>query len=356
MSVRPRGPALTPTRVRCRQGRGRIHCGRRAADSVTRRQPSRGSRIGPNDRPRRDDTARIGNLSSRGDLVADAKTTRSRPRSPTNRWTSGSGPAGRATHESPTRAARCGWRWRGPIRRQQARRRRSSSWPAICPPSWSGWTPIGCWRRRARRCAISSAEIAQTRRVRAVGEMASGIVHDFNNCLTTILGFAELALGAARGSDPFYTDLTTIRTAALDAAALVRRLQTLGRPQGERARSARSRPRGDRRAPCRGWRSRAGRGRAVRRRDVRDRGRRAAGAAGLRRRRGNPRAAAQSAVQRRRRDAVGRPHHASRPRAARTAGADSVADEGVGMTRGSAGAAVRAVLHDEGRTRLRARA
>jgi signal transduction histidine kinase/CheY-like chemotaxis protein len=75
-------------------------------------------------------------------------------------------------------------------------------------------------------------EIAQTRRVRALGEMASGIVHDFNNCLTTILGYTELALGPLEQMDGFYNDLSTIRTAALDAAALVRRLQTMSRPQG----------------------------------------------------------------------------------------------------------------------------
>jgi CheY-like chemotaxis protein len=73
-------------------------------------------------------------------------------------------------------------------------------------------------------------EIAQTRRVRALGEMASGIVHDFNNCLTTILGFTELSLGPLEEKDAHYEDLSTIRTAALDAAALVRRLQALSRP------------------------------------------------------------------------------------------------------------------------------
>jgi signal transduction histidine kinase/ActR/RegA family two-component response regulator len=68
-------------------------------------------------------------------------------------------------------------------------------------------------------------QITRTRRVRALGELASGIVHDFNNCLTTILGFTELSLGPLEESDAFFDDLSTIRTAALDAAALVRRLQ-----------------------------------------------------------------------------------------------------------------------------------
>jgi signal transduction histidine kinase len=72
-------------------------------------------------------------------------------------------------------------------------------------------------------------QILRTRRVRALGEMASGVVHDFNNCLTSILGYTELALGPLEEGDAFFSDLSSIRTSALDAAALVRRLQSLGR-------------------------------------------------------------------------------------------------------------------------------
>jgi signal transduction histidine kinase len=86
-----------------------------------------------------------------------------------------------------------------------------------------------------RLTAASSAlleaddQILRTRRVRALGEMASGVVHDFNNCLTSILGFTEIALGPLDEGDAFYNDLNGIRTSALDAAALVRRLQSCGR-------------------------------------------------------------------------------------------------------------------------------
>jgi len=72
-------------------------------------------------------------------------------------------------------------------------------------------------------------QLLRTRRVRALGEMASGVVHDFNNYLMSILGFAELALGPLDEGDAFYNDLNGIRTSALDAAALVRRLQSFGR-------------------------------------------------------------------------------------------------------------------------------
>src|SRR5262249_43174568 len=75
----------------------------------------------------------------------------------------------------------------------------------------------------------AAAQIARTRRARAVGEMALGIAHDFNNCLTTILGFTELALGPLSEADPYYTDLATIRMAALDAARIVKRFNAVGR-------------------------------------------------------------------------------------------------------------------------------
>jgi signal transduction histidine kinase len=93
-------------------------------------------------------------------------------------------------------------------------------------------------RRLARaQAAVDSvdAQIARARRVSTIGELASGIVHDFNNSLTTILGWTELALGPLGQSDPFFKDLMMIRTATLDAAALVRRLRALSQPAGSAA-------------------------------------------------------------------------------------------------------------------------
>jgi signal transduction histidine kinase len=79
----------------------------------------------------------------------------------------------------------------------------------------------------------AQTQIALTRRARVVGELASGIVHDFNNCLTTVIGFTELALGALDETSTCHADLKTIRLAAMDAATLVKRLQTMGRGSDE---------------------------------------------------------------------------------------------------------------------------
>jgi signal transduction histidine kinase len=65
--------------------------------------------------------------------------------------------------------------------------------------------------------------------VNSLGQVASGVAHDFNNSLTTILGLSDWLLHELPPDTPFYADLDTIRTAAQDAAAMVRRLQMFGR-------------------------------------------------------------------------------------------------------------------------------
>jgi PAS domain S-box-containing protein len=70
--------------------------------------------------------------------------------------------------------------------------------------------------------------IVQRERMHALGKMASGIVHDFNNLLAPILGFTELLLTVPdllQDGDRVSTYLQKIRTAATDGAAVVSRLR-----------------------------------------------------------------------------------------------------------------------------------
>lgn len=70
--------------------------------------------------------------------------------------------------------------------------------------------------------------IVQRERMHALGKMASGIVHDFNNLLAPILGFTELLLtipDLLRDTDKVTLYLQKIRTAANDGAAVVSRLR-----------------------------------------------------------------------------------------------------------------------------------
>lgn len=75
--------------------------------------------------------------------------------------------------------------------------------------------------------------MVQSESLRALGEMASGVAHDFNNMLSVILGRAQLALGITK--DPrMVRDLRIIEQSALDGAKTVRRLQDFARVRVDR--------------------------------------------------------------------------------------------------------------------------
>jgi signal transduction histidine kinase len=91
---------------------------------------------------------------------------------------------------------------------------------------------------RARMDAQRSAEnrLVQAAKLAAVGEMAAGIAHELNNPLTSVTGFAELALEATPKESETYEDLEMVRREALRARDVVRRLLDFAR-QSESARS-----------------------------------------------------------------------------------------------------------------------
>jgi PAS domain S-box-containing protein len=70
--------------------------------------------------------------------------------------------------------------------------------------------------------------VAQADKLRALGQLASGVAHDFNNALTAILGRAQLMRRQVH-DDALVHNLDVIQTAAEDAAATVRRIQTFAR-------------------------------------------------------------------------------------------------------------------------------
>lgn len=74
-----------------------------------------------------------------------------------------------------------------------------------------------------------AAEIAaHTDKLHAVGQMASGVAHDFNNVLATILGRTQLLKRLAE-NEQLRRGLEIIETAALDGAATARRIQNFAR-------------------------------------------------------------------------------------------------------------------------------
>ncbi|HKJ69936.1 MAG TPA: ATP-binding protein [bacterium] len=73
-------------------------------------------------------------------------------------------------------------------------------------------------------------ETAQTRKLLALGQMASGLAHDFNNRLTVILGRVQLL--KSRTTDPeVRSSLRTIEAAAFDSTDIIQRLQDFTRAQ-----------------------------------------------------------------------------------------------------------------------------
>jgi len=75
--------------------------------------------------------------------------------------------------------------------------------------------------------------VVQQERLRALGEMVTGVAHDFNNALSMILGYAELLQHECRkhvAADKFVDYAHTIVTASLDAAEIVNRLREFHRP------------------------------------------------------------------------------------------------------------------------------
>ncbi len=76
--------------------------------------------------------------------------------------------------------------------------------------------------------------IRQAEKLRALGEMAGGVAHDFNNILSVVLGRAQLALADVK-DEKARRSIEIIEQTALDAAVMVRRLREVAVVKGERS-------------------------------------------------------------------------------------------------------------------------
>jgi nitrogen-specific signal transduction histidine kinase/ActR/RegA family two-component response regulator len=74
-------------------------------------------------------------------------------------------------------------------------------------------------------------QVRQAQKMEAVGRLAGGVAHDFNNMMMIIMGFSDFLLTTLERDDPKWADADEIRKAAERAMHLTRQLLGFGRQQ-----------------------------------------------------------------------------------------------------------------------------
>ncbi len=74
-------------------------------------------------------------------------------------------------------------------------------------------------------------QLLQSQKLEAVGRLAGGISHDFNNLLTVILGYSDIMKRNLQEGDPLQRNVQEIVRASERAASLTRQLLAFSRKQ-----------------------------------------------------------------------------------------------------------------------------
>ena len=74
-------------------------------------------------------------------------------------------------------------------------------------------------------------QLQQAQKMESVGRLAGGVAHDFNNMLSIIIGYAELAMEKVEPTEPLYSDLMDILNAAKRSSDITRQLLAFARQQ-----------------------------------------------------------------------------------------------------------------------------
>lgn len=74
-------------------------------------------------------------------------------------------------------------------------------------------------------------QLLQAQKMESIGRLAGGVAHDYNNMLSVIIGYAELALEKTSPEDSIHNDLSQILAAANRSADITRQLLAFARKQ-----------------------------------------------------------------------------------------------------------------------------
>ncbi len=78
---------------------------------------------------------------------------------------------------------------------------------------------------------VMEDQLRQTQKMESIGRLAGGVAHDFNNVLSIILGYSEMALEKVSPKDALHEDISEIQTAGRRAADVTRQLLAFARRQ-----------------------------------------------------------------------------------------------------------------------------
>ncbi len=86
-------------------------------------------------------------------------------------------------------------------------------------------------KRAEQEMRILEEQLRQSQKMEAVGQLAGGVAHDFNNILTIIKGYSQLSLSELKEDDPLRENVEGIQKATERASSLIRKILAFSRRQ-----------------------------------------------------------------------------------------------------------------------------